>query len=268
MKRAFMPSLFKNKRPRTVNNSSAGASGRKQSNEGETSGDEDLSDLPSDTKAALAYLRSLFDIRHFEGRIPPILLKHQLYSIIQNKTQVDREVDQLRDKKEIRLFRYGNSKDVDEFCIVFSDDYLSHVRKTANQQGISDLIDRFVPEILEKMNNITFTRQMLCDVHRFKDKEITMLVNAGMLTVRDVGSWWLSIPGAGIFMKNFSKGRQSVLRAIKKSKYREILQKDLEERKLQGVKKLSMMYHIHDIIGAELVTKIKTTSGIILRLDE
>ncbi|XP_030839811.1 serine/threonine-protein kinase 19 [Strongylocentrotus purpuratus] len=266
MKRAFMPSLFKNKRPRTVNILAAESAERQQLTDGAVSGDEDLSDLPSDTKAALTYLRSLFDVHRFEGRIPPILLKHQLYSVIQNKTQVDREVDQLRDKKEIKIFRYG--KDGDEFCIVFTADYISHVRKIATQQGVSALIDRFIPEILEKMNNITFSRQTLCDVHGFKDKEITMLVIAGMLTVRDVGSWWLSIPGAGIFMKNFSKGRQSVLRAIKKAKYREILQKELEERKLQAVKKLSMMYHIHDVIGAELVTKIKTTSGIILRLDE
>ena len=33
------------------------------------------------------------------------------------------------------------------------------------------------------------------------------LVNTGILTTRDVGSWWLSIPGAGIFMKNFSNGK-------------------------------------------------------------
>ena len=33
------------------------------------------------------------------------------------------------------------------------------------------------------------------------------LVNIGILTTRDVGSWWLSIPGAGIFMKNFSNGK-------------------------------------------------------------
>ena len=33
------------------------------------------------------------------------------------------------------------------------------------------------------------------------------LVNTGVLTTRDVGSWWLSIPGAGVFMKNFSNGR-------------------------------------------------------------
>lgn len=32
------------------------------------------------------------------------------------------------------------------------------------------------------------------------------LVNAGVLTVRDAGSWWLAVPGAGKFIKYFVKG--------------------------------------------------------------
>ena len=46
-----------------------------------------------------------------------------------------------------------------------------------------------------------------------------------MLTVRDVGSWWLAIPNAGIFIKNFVRGRKATLMMIKKSKYREVLQR-------------------------------------------
>ena len=49
------------------------------------------------------------------------------------------------------------------------------------------------------------------------------LVKASVLTVRDVGSWWLSIPNAGIFMKSFSRGRKAVITMIRKSKYKEIL---------------------------------------------
>ena len=32
------------------------------------------------------------------------------------------------------------------------------------------------------------------------------LVNVGVLTVRDVGTWWMAIPAAGVFMKSFSQG--------------------------------------------------------------
>ena len=50
-------------------------------------------------------------------------------------------------------------------------------------------------------------------------------MNAGLLQCRDVGSWWLGIPGAGVFMKHFTKGRQGILRMLRKRKFKEILQK-------------------------------------------
>lgn len=37
------------------------------------------------------------------------------------------------------------------------------------------------------------------------------LVCTGVLTTRDVDSWWLSIPGAGVFMKNFSNGKYVIV---------------------------------------------------------
>lgn len=51
----------------------------------------------------------------------------------------------------------------------------------------------------------------------------SQLVNTGVLTTRDVGSWWLSIPGAGVFMKNFSNGKITynlsfLYNSLKKSK--------------------------------------------------
>jgi serine/threonine-protein kinase 19 len=39
---------------------------------------------------------------------------------------------------------------------------------------------------------------------------------------------------------------------IKRKKYKEMLQTELEGRRMT-VSKLGMMYHIHDIIGADLV---------------
>jgi len=52
----------------------------------------DLSNTPSDIEAALLYLKSKFPTEKFEGRLPPVLLVHQIYSIIRCKTSVDREI--------------------------------------------------------------------------------------------------------------------------------------------------------------------------------
>ena len=51
------------------------------------------------------------------------------------------------------------------------------------------------------------------------------LVKAGVLNVRDVGSWWIAIPGAGLFMKSFIRGRKASLTMIRKCKYKEILKR-------------------------------------------
>ena len=45
-----------------------------------------------DTKAALNYVRSLFHAEVFEHCIPPIILHHQLYSIVHSRTVVDKEL--------------------------------------------------------------------------------------------------------------------------------------------------------------------------------
>lgn len=57
-----------------------------------TEDDDSFSNTPSDTEAALLYLKSKFPLEKFEGRLPPVFLVHQIYSIIKCKTVVDRDV--------------------------------------------------------------------------------------------------------------------------------------------------------------------------------
>lgn len=107
------------------------------------------------------------------------------------------------------------------------------------------------------------------------------LVNAGVLTVRDAGSWWLAVPGAGRFIKCFVKGmvpqghplgvfrssslthlpfpgpsppgRQAVLSMVRKAKYRELALSELLGRRAPSAVRLGLAYHVHDLIGAQLV---------------
>ena len=48
--------------------------------------------VPNDTLAALLYMKNLFPMEKFDDRIPPIVMKHQLYSIVKNRTIVDKQV--------------------------------------------------------------------------------------------------------------------------------------------------------------------------------
>ena len=49
------------------------------------------------------------------------------------------------------------------------------------------------------------------------------LVKACILTVRDVNSWWLSIPRAGVFVKTLLYGRRALEAMFRRCRYREIL---------------------------------------------
>jgi len=218
-------------------------------------------DVTLDTKGALTILHAMFPTDKFDGRVPSIILKHQLYSIVTNRTQVDKELSELKTKGEVRLFRLG--VEADDLCVMFTNEYTRHCQKlNPNKPSI----EKFINTVIPQCTDISLTRETLLNQFNFKEEEITDLMKAGLLTLREVGSWWLAIPGAGEFMKSYVRGRKAVLLMIRKCKYGEVLQKELETRKLPKIAKLGMLYHIYDIVGAELVTSLNTTSGRLLRL--
>ena len=46
----------------------------------------------SETESGVKELMCLFPVAAFDGCLPPIILRHQLYSILSDRTQVDREL--------------------------------------------------------------------------------------------------------------------------------------------------------------------------------
>ena len=51
-----------------------------------------VSRVPTDTEMYLIYFKNLFPLDKFEHRLPPMVLKHQLYSLNKNRTVVDKEL--------------------------------------------------------------------------------------------------------------------------------------------------------------------------------
>jgi serine/threonine-protein kinase 19 len=220
--------------------------------------------LGNDTNSTLLYLKRLFPVEAFERRLPPVILQHQLYAILHNRTIVDKQVDELRQAGVIRVFRLGVEENTT--CIVFTDDYKAHALRFADEQGLErHLLVRFLSTAVTQCHDVNFSKQKLA-TFLFSDSDITQLVKAGVLTVRDVGSWWLAIPSAGLFTKSLAYGRRALQALIRRCKYHEILRQELETKKLPKAAKLGMAYHIHDLIGSDVVESVSTTSGPLLRL--
>ncbi|KAM4597931.1 inactive serine/threonine-protein kinase 19-like [Polymixia lowei] len=223
----------------------------------------DGKDGPIDIKSTLQYLMTLFPRKLFNDTLPQIVLKHQLYSIHNDKTMVDRQLSELREQGELLMFQLGF--DSDAFGLVFTSDYKAKVLAGEEGRVTQGTVEKFLEKVLPSCTDLSFNKDKMLKEFLFTDSEITELVKSGVLTVRDAGSWWLSIPNSGKFTKYFIQGRKAVLSMVKKSKYSEVLKAELEERRTTSQVKFQIKYHVHDIVGAELVERIPTTSGTLLR---
>ncbi|KAM9327037.1 inactive serine/threonine-protein kinase 19 [Gastrophryne carolinensis] len=223
----------------------------------------DFTDSPRD---AVQYLCALFPRKLFNDALPPMFLRHQMYSLIQDRTSVDRLLSSLQLKGEVCLVQVGF--DPETFLVVRNEDLRGSVIRSIDGSSRAAIVQKFLDCSLFSAAKISYDREEMMHKHRFSDPEITQLVRAGLLTVRDAGSWWLSVPGAGKFISHFIKGRKALLSQINKSRYKEVLLADLSMRKPPPHLRLGMEYHIHDIIGAGLVDCISTASGTLLRITD
>ncbi|XP_028310147.1 serine/threonine-protein kinase 19 [Gouania willdenowi] len=236
---------------------------KKRRNETKTFGVDINGDGLTDVKSSLEYLKTLFPRKLFNDALPQIMLKHQLYSIHSDKTLVDKEVSKLREGGELLMFQLGF--DTEAFGLVFTSDYKAKVLAGEEGKVTRPVVEKFLEKVVTSCTELSFSKDKMLREFFFTDSEITQLVKSGVLTVRDAGSWWLSIPNSGKFTKYFIQGRKAVLAMVKKSKYGEVLQSEIEERRTTTQVKFHMKYHICDIVGAELVESIPSTSGALLR---
>ncbi|XP_052396278.1 serine/threonine-protein kinase 19 isoform X2 [Carassius gibelio] len=249
-------------------------------------------DGAADVRSSLQYLMTLFSRKLFNDSLPPVVLKHQLYSLHNDKTLVDKQVvrsdciacmdvfiialthsealvfsfphqNELRENGELLMFQLGF--DSEAFALVFAEDYRTKVLQGEAGRETLGTVEKFLAKLIPGCSDLSFNKEKMLNEFLFTDREITQLVKSGVLTVRDAGSWWLSIPNSGKFIKYFIKGRKAVLGMVKKSRYGEILRTELEERRTTSQVQFQMKYHVHDIMGAELVECIQTTSGTLLR---
>ncbi|XP_051852215.1 serine/threonine-protein kinase 19 isoform X1 [Antechinus flavipes] len=229
-------------------------------------------------RRALRELGELFPRRLFQDALPPIALKSQVYSLVPDRTVADRQLRELREQGEIRVIQLGF--DCDAQGIVFTEDFKAKALESCRGCPFEGTVQKFLALVLPACGDLSFQQNQMIQTFGFRDCEITeprqitfplslrQLVNAGILTVRDAGSWWLSVPGAGRFVKYFVKGRRAVLGMVRKSKYRELSLSELLGRQAPLSVRLGLPYHVHDLIGGQLLDIVPTTSGTLLRLPE
>lgn len=222
--------------------------------------------VANDVKSTLDYLRECFPFEKFQGRLPPIILKHQINCFIQDKDSIDRCLISLTQNGEILLFRNVQNLNV-ATLVIFCKDYKTHVIQVMTELQLSeDLIAEFLSVIRFAGSEGGVTHQWILQNSKITSEEIKFLIQEGFLELLQSGSYVCALPRVNIFIKSLILGRRATLTMVKRSKNQEILEEDLMSKKLPKVARLGIGFHTRDVIGAEFVDRTNTPYGQLLRL--
>ncbi len=82
--------------------------------------------------------------------------------------------------------------------------------------------------------------------------------------MNDLDTFLFAVPQWGTFIQQWSKGREEIIRMIKRKKWKEMLMEDISRAKLKS-STLGADFHLWDLIGAgELEMFVKITTNRIL----
>ena len=217
----------------------------------------DINDLVS----ALNYL-----LEHFPSDIFPELPKqvfvHQIYSLIKNKTQVDRDIESLRKENKIVMFKCDSkSFDENDVVICYYSDFKQYIEKIFTSSSSSQstiqksLLSLFTDKILVEQNFLSIQKSVLISKYKLSDRDFTHLIQFGLFNIKDASNFWFAIPNFGSFRKMVLETRKLVLDCIRKKKYKEIEYEELDKRNSKGkVSRMGLVYIMHDLIGNDLIS--------------
>jgi hypothetical protein len=136
--------------------------------------------------------------------------------VIKNKTQVDREIESLKEKKLIHAFRSESNKaNENDISLCFIDDFIEYVENSLltnnaenikkisteyNYANFKNLINKFLNEILKEVRELSITQNDLKIKFKLTETELTILIRMGLLTIKDMASYWFAIPFIGNYL--------------------------------------------------------------------
>nr|XP_041568739.1 serine/threonine-protein kinase 19 isoform X3 [Taeniopygia guttata] len=188
---------------------------------------------PAAVEAALGAVAALFPRRLFGDALPPLLLRHQLYSLVPDRTAVDRHLA------------------------------LAAVAGSPREP----LVRRFLEVAVAARPELSYGERDMRDMG-FGDSDVTQLVAVGLLTVRDVGSWWVAVPGIGRFVRALLRGRRALLSLFRRARLRQLPQGALGGGKTPPGAALGVPFLLHDLLGEGRLVSVPTPAGPLLRLAE
>ncbi|KAD3338370.1 hypothetical protein R6Q59_026983 [Mikania micrantha] len=226
----------------------------------------------SDTMVALRMMRAQFP-RIDKVTSEPFILQSQLYSSVKDRTQVDRELESLRREKVLRVFKLNTGQD--DHALMFIEDYLKQMKRAVKsmetkKQAVLAVFEWFEVHVIHSKPELCIGHEELCSLLSIggmvKDEDISLLINAGLLTRQLIDSdmYWFTIPNIGSVLKGITQGRKELLSLLNRKKYKEMMLAILEKKRLR-LSPLDMRFHLRDLLGSGHLKTIQTPSGLVIR---
>ncbi|ETN01132.1 hypothetical protein PPTG_24109 [Phytophthora nicotianae INRA-310] len=246
-------------------------------------------DLIDDTMASIQLLLS----RNADGfaalGFPPVVVWHQLYTILPNRTFIDQNVHRLRNKGKLVTFRIPTGSE--DTVIIRAEDYIAEVKKYENifreqlrqhpgDSAISLKLNAMAAygRALPTLTSLsTAPLQVLISrmskVVSFSDEsEIRVMMGCiqrlGFLlptTRLDDEAYSFSMPGIGKLVSAIKKTRTQIVSTLKRTKYKEMHEQQLKKLKTKH-SRFQLEFHLADMEGCGMVRRTKVTSGVLVAL--
>ena len=139
--------------------------------------------------------------------IGPIVTKAMLYSLITNKTQVDKDLSELRNGNKIMWFSFRSSST--DYLMLFKD-YDSVLQKILPDCNIS--YSKFIDAFKNQNDVIYFSKIDLKGKFCLSDDAINMLIGHKLLIMNSNSMYEFSVPNSGNFMELLSQGKNRILK--------------------------------------------------------
>ncbi|KAB2602298.1 serine/threonine-protein kinase 19 [Pyrus ussuriensis x Pyrus communis] len=168
----------------------------------------------SSTLVGLRMMRAQFP-NNEKVTVQLFILRSQLYGIVDDRTQVDRDFRGLREKV-LRVFKLNTGQD--DHAIIFLDNYLCQMERVVKRfkEKDDDILEIQYNTIKIQLKNGLRRRKLLSRGGKVKDEDISLLINSGFLLSNygiyfwirqliDQNVHWSAIPNIGSVLKGLSQ---------------------------------------------------------------
>eukprot|EP00192_Tetraselmis_astigmatica_P020807 CAMPEP_0117676390 /NCGR_PEP_ID=MMETSP0804-20121206/16146_1 /TAXON_ID=1074897 /ORGANISM="Tetraselmis astigmatica, Strain CCMP880" /LENGTH=300 /DNA_ID=CAMNT_0005485523 /DNA_START=164 /DNA_END=1063 /DNA_ORIENTATION=- len=243
--------------------------------------------LPCDTLVAMQVMEN--ECRQQAPQFPwPVVLKSHLYSLVKDHAAVDKEIDDMRRRRVVRVFKVPIA--TDDYAVQLTEHYEKHVREVKHTlieggtpaetaAALDWFIDRVLPRWVEvSISHNDFVELLARPRHRSSSREaggagevseehVSLLLKSGCISrqhrLTSGEAYWFAIPGAGPILQDLEGGRKEIIALLKKRRCGEMLERELLKKKLRG-SGLGVPLHLKDLLGLGIVKSVPTTSGPLL----